>query len=310
MTDAKDLPNQSFIVPSLESAGTQFAEPWTADSALRKTGFPFTNEVAWGVHLSMFYETREDLLETLAGYLKAGLESNEFCSWAVSDAIGVRDAGNFMRRAIPKFDTRLSAGQVEILDRNEWYLKGDHFDSKRIVRGWDEKLRRALAKGYDGMRISGNAFWQGTIQWKEFGEHEQELDKFLVDKKMIALCTYPIQASRAVDVLDVARAHQFSLVRRSGAWELLETPELKQAKQKIKQANDALDILSRLFSGHQLLTPRERMVLAQIVNGLSSKEAARALHIAPRTVEFHRANIMQKLGAKNTVDLVWRVLAA
>jgi two-component system, LuxR family, response regulator FixJ len=56
------------------------------------------------------------------------------------------------------------------------------------------------------------------------------------------------------------------------------------------------------------LTPRERVALAQIVRGASSKEAARRLGISPRTVEFHRANVMQKLGAKNTADLVRRVL--
>jgi len=50
------------------------------------------------------------------------------------------------------------------------------------------------------------------------------------------------------------------------------------------------------------------MTLAQIVRGASSKEAARALGISPRTVEFHRANVMQKLGAKNTADLVRRLL--
>ena len=49
-------------------------------------------------------------------------------------------------------------------------------------------------------------------------------------------------------------------------------------------------------------------MLAQIARGASSKEAARLLGISPRTVEFHRANIMQKLGAKNTVDVVRRVL--
>jgi FixJ family two-component response regulator len=55
------------------------------------------------------------------------------------------------------------------------------------------------------------------------------------------------------------------------------------------------------------LTPRERLTLAQIVRGASSKEAARTLRISPRTVEFHRANIMQKLSAKNSADLVRRV---
>jgi two-component system response regulator FixJ len=53
-----------------------------------------------------------------------------------------------------------------------------------------------------------------------------------------------------------------------------------------------------------MLTPRERIVLAQIVRGASSKEAARGLDVSPRTIEFHRANIMQKLGARNVADLV------
>ena len=38
--------------------------------------------------------------------------------------------------------------------------------------------------------------------------------------------------------------------------------------------------------------------------GASSKEAARWLDVSPRTIEFHRANIMQKLDAKNAADLV------
>jgi DNA-binding CsgD family transcriptional regulator len=99
-----------------------------------------------------------------------------------------------------------------------------------------------------------------------------------------------------------------SIARRNGAWEFLETPELTHAKREIKRLNGALDILSKPFPGHKSLTLRERMALAQIVMGASNKEAARRLGISPRTVEFHRANIMRKLGAKNTADLVRRVL--
>jgi DNA-binding CsgD family transcriptional regulator len=50
------------------------------------------------------------------------------------------------------------------------------------------------------------------------------------------------------------------------------------------------------------------VALAHIVRGASSKEAARTLGISPRTVDFHRANMMQKLGAKNIADLVRRVI--
>jgi DNA-binding CsgD family transcriptional regulator len=52
------------------------------------------------------------------------------------------------------------------------------------------------------------------------------------------------------------------------------------------------------------LTPREREVLAQIAAGASSKEAGRQLGISFRTVENHRARIMEKVGAKNAADLV------
>jgi C4-dicarboxylate-specific signal transduction histidine kinase len=51
---------------------------------------------------------------------------------------------------------------------------------------------------------------------------------------MIALCTYPLENTRAAEVLDVARAHEFTLARRKGRWEWIETPELKQAKREIQ----------------------------------------------------------------------------
>jgi two-component system response regulator FixJ len=58
------------------------------------------------------------------------------------------------------------------------------------------------------------------------------------------------------------------------------------------------------FPGRELLSFRECDVLDLIVKGNSNKEAGRKLRISPRTVEVHRARIIDKLGAKNTVDLV------
>ena len=63
------------------------------------------------------------------------------------------------------------------------------------------------------------------------------------------------------------------------------------------------------FAGQGLLTPREREVLAQIAAGASNKEAGRHLGISPRTIEVHRARIMEKLGARNAADLVRIVLS-
>lgn len=62
--------------------------------------------------------------------------------------------------------------------------------------------------------------------------------------------------------------------------------------------------------GFDQLTPREREVLQLITNGQSNKEAGRHLGISPRTIEVHRARVMEKLGARNTADLMRIVLTS
>lgn len=52
------------------------------------------------------------------------------------------------------------------------------------------------------------------------------------------------------------------------------------------------------------LTPREIQVLKLVARGRSSSQIARKLKVDRRTVETHRRNIMSKLGAKNTADMI------
>jgi signal transduction histidine kinase len=209
--------------------------------ALRKTAIEPLGDMPWGTHVCLFYQTKEDLLDTLVPYFKAGLENGEFCVWAVSEPVTENDSWEALRRQIPDFDRYAEAGSIDILAGREWYLKGNRFDLQRITCGWAAKLARALAAGYQGMRVSGNAFWIETEHWKEFCEYEHELDNALAGQPMLVLCTYPLTASRATDILDVARAHQFTVARRNGDWDVIETPELKRAKQEIKQLNEQLE---------------------------------------------------------------------
>ncbi|MFO7846387.1 MAG: response regulator transcription factor [Balneolaceae bacterium] len=59
-----------------------------------------------------------------------------------------------------------------------------------------------------------------------------------------------------------------------------------------------------LAGKHTPITNREQEILEYIVEGLTSSEIAQQLYISPRTVETHRANLMQKLNIKNTAGLV------
>ncbi|MGL4242484.1 MAG: response regulator transcription factor [Beijerinckiaceae bacterium] len=98
-----------------------------------------------------------------------------------------------------------------------------------------------------------------------------------------------------------------------GAFDFIEKPfsmdallnQLKSAisAQARREQAGSSDIDLGHIGGSQL-TPREREVLREIATGASSKEAGRILGISPRTVEVHRARIMDKLGARNAADLM------
>lgn len=58
------------------------------------------------------------------------------------------------------------------------------------------------------------------------------------------------------------------------------------------------------------MSPREREVLEGLLAGGTNKEIGRELGISPRTVELHRASIMERLGARNLPEAVLMAAAA
>jgi DNA-binding NarL/FixJ family response regulator len=60
----------------------------------------------------------------------------------------------------------------------------------------------------------------------------------------------------------------------------------------------------RQVEAEQELTPRQREILQLLVEGRSAKEIANLLNISPRTVEFHKYNLMAKLNLKSVPALI------
>ena len=93
---------------------------------------------------------------------------------------------------------------------------------------------------------------------------------------------------------------------KNGAWDFLEKPfhdnELvDRVAQALAAATAVLDSdteARRLRQALTSLSPREREVLDELIRGHYNKNIADHLGITPRTVEFHRANIIEKLGAR------------
>lgn len=99
------------------------------------------------------------------------------------------------------------------------------------------------------------------------------------------------------------------LARRvvAGAIQLLLDPGgTRRPAPRPAQADTDHGVLARM----RTLTPRERQVMSLVAEGLSNKAIARQLTISPRTVEIHRARMMEKMGASSVGALVRMALAA
>ena len=207
----------------------------------RKTGIEVVGDMPWGTHFCLFYETKEDLLEILISYCRAGLESGEFCLWIVAEPLTVEEATGALKDTVPGFSRYLADSSIEIVSARDWYLSGGTFDLKRVTAGWLEKLARASAKGYVGVRVTGDTAWLQKKDWKHFCEYEEGLNEAVANQRLAVLCTYPLAACGAMEILDVVRTHQFAVAKRHGDWDVIETAGLKLAKEEIKRLNDELE---------------------------------------------------------------------
>ena len=105
---------------------------------------------------------------------------------------------------------------------------------------------------------------------------------------------------------------------KAGAIDFLEKPfeeanllaSIKTALAKRARGHAKSEEGERVRARLAELTPREKEVLDQLVEGLQNKMIAHNLDISPRTVEVYRGRIMEKLQARSIAELVRMALSA
>ncbi|MFA5039267.1 MAG: MEDS domain-containing protein [Candidatus Omnitrophota bacterium] len=221
------------------------------EPVFRKSGIDVVGEIPWGTHFCQFYQTSQDLSDILVPYFQSGLENNEFCMWVTSESLTKEKAEEELGKAAGDLAKYLKRGQIEIVDYRDWYLKDGRFDPQRVLKAWVEKQKRALRAGFEGLRLSGNTVWLERSDWRKFAEYEEEVNKYIGKYRMIALCTYSLDACLAKEVIDVVRTHEFAIIKREdGRWEALENSDRKKAREALLETRQRMDsILDSVTDG-------------------------------------------------------------
>jgi RNA polymerase sigma factor (sigma-70 family) len=187
--------------------------------------------------------------------------------YLIDDDADVRDALVLLLRTMG-FAPRPFAGVQSFLDRPD-----PHQDGCLVV-----DIRMPGASGLQLLeRMASEAGGMPTVMITGHGD--------------VAACRRAFKAG-AVDFLTKPIDEQVLLEAVEAAFATLDQRNRDEAA---RAGRDAL---------RAKLTQREREILDLVAEGLSTKEIARALDVSPRTVETHRANIAEKLGAGSVAEMV------
>lgn len=278
------------------------------------SGISCIGPIAWGTHLCQFYDKRWDLVTTLVPYFKAGLENGEGCLWVASPPFAAEDATAVLRTAVPDLDRRIQAGQIEIVDYRQWYTPQGRFDPDAVLAGWIAKGEMAAARGFAGLRITGNTFWiQDHEGFDSFIDYETRLNAGFRQRRMVCICSYCLTRASARDILDVVRTHDFAVANRGGEWDVVESAALKVAKDELLAANQELERRVAERTGHLQHALADKEVLLrevhhrvknnlQIINSLMTIRKGRLKEDAARQMI---EDVMRRI---NAISLVHEAL--
>jgi len=203
----------------------------------RPSGIRSIGELPWGSHFCVFYTSQRELLDVLVPFIRAGLESNELCSWEVRAPLTVAEATSALVGAVPDFARYAARGQVELVSSSE-----DPAARLRPYEALESRLDWAILAGFDGLRFVRHG--GGSTNARELAAVVESIGRLTV----IAAFPYPRAELGVVDLMERVQDHRFALVCNSGRWEVLKGSEARTTRDALLRSEEKLQSLFRNMS--------------------------------------------------------------
>jgi len=182
-------------------------------------------------------------------------------------------------------------------------MLSDEFDLVGVVADGQAMIESAKALRPDAIVADVNMPLLSGIEAMEYlRQHGIEVPVvFLTMHSQAAYARRALAAGAAGYVLKLAAAEELvQAIRAALDGGTFVSPAIARAVFAATQATGFADAGERIAS----MTPHQRDMLRLFADGLSAKEIARKLDISPRTVESHKYQIMESLGANSSAELI------
>ena len=191
---------------------------------LTECGLPGIARIPYGLHACHFYADREQLVAALVPYFLAGLRNRERCLWVTAPPLPALEAARALSAAWEGVSNALAGGALRIVDFDEWYTENSGLKGSAIVDLWLREEERALAQGYQGLRIAGNTSFLQPGDLAEFLEYERAVSERFEGRRIVALCSYTLHGANARQLEEVRRAHDCAFERPDSNWQVAARP--------------------------------------------------------------------------------------
>jgi len=182
----------------------------------------------------------------------------------------------------------------------------------------DDSTRRALARLFHSVQLRAEVF--ASAQEFLRSERADVPSCLVLDVRLPGLSGLDFQAELAkadirIPVVFISGHGDIPMTVRAmkaGAIDFLVKPFRDQdlldavatAIQRDEKRREHELMITELKAHFQLLTPREREIMAFVASGLMSKQIAAKFELSEITVKVHRSHVMKKMGARSVADLV------
>ena len=195
-------------------------------SHIPRVGLPGMDRIPFGTHACHFYSNRDELIRTLVPYFIEGLSGNERCFWVTAPPLPARDAYIAIRKQ--GVDDAIQDGALVVLNFDQWYTSSAGLKGRHIVDLWLKEEERALAEGYNGLRIAGNTSFLKPGDWSAFLEYDRSVTTGFKNRRIVALCSYMSAHCNEQQRSEVLHAHHRALQGSDTDRKRVEPPALPQ----------------------------------------------------------------------------------